>query len=203
MPITLSSQGPFYRYVGDEWVTVAVTYDDDGNRVTPTVGASVLLPDDTSSVVTPTEDGTGVWVCRHTLTVPGWHHLRFVASGTVVGVEIAQTNVESVPTSVDDGWPDTSACLAYLGETSASDAEILDALTAETAAQRARCRIPPAYPADLRQALLRRVARNLAARAVPVASFTSFEGGGTSARVPRTDAEISRLEGPYLRRTVG
>jgi len=99
--------------------------------------------------------------------------------------------------------PDLDAVTAYLGETSAADEDIQDALDAETAAQAARCRIPQVYPADLAQALKRRVARNLAARSVPVATFTSFEGGGTSARVPTVDAEIARLEAPYRRRTVG
>ena len=65
------------------------------------------------------------------------------------------------------------------------------------------CRIPAAYPADLGEALCRRVARNLAARSVPVASFSAFEGGGTVTRVPQRDAEVARLEGPYRRLVVG
>lgn len=63
--------------------------------------------------------------------------------------------------------------------------------------------MPAAYPADLREALLRRVARNLAARAVPVASFTAFDGGATSTRVPGRDPEVRRLEAPHLRLSVG
>ncbi|MBI4941860.1 MAG: hypothetical protein HY830_14040 [Actinobacteria bacterium] len=91
---------------------------------------------------------------------------------------------------------------AYLGDVSWTGPEIQQALDAERAAQRRRCRVDD-YGHDLREALCRRVARNLAARAVPVASFTSFEGGATSTRVPTKDPEISRLEGPYLRMVVG
>jgi acyl-CoA reductase-like NAD-dependent aldehyde dehydrogenase len=90
----------------------------------------------------------------------------------------------------------------YLVDTSATPEEIVDALAAERAAQAARCRVEP-FTQDLRQALLRRVARNLAARRVPVASMTSFDGGQTSTRVPRVDPEVSRLEAPYRRMTVG
>ena len=90
----------------------------------------------------------------------------------------------------------------YLGEHSWPYNNVVDALAAEVAAQAARCRVDP-YTDDLREACLRRVARNLAARSVPVATFTSFEGGGTSARVPSTDPEVSRLEGPYRRMVVG
>lgn len=89
----------------------------------------------------------------------------------------------------------------YLGDTSVSEDGLRDALAAERAAQAARCRVEP-YTADLRQALLRRVARNLAARSVPVASFTSFDGGATSTRVPGRDPEVSRLEGPHRRRPI-
>ena len=91
----------------------------------------------------------------------------------------------------------------YLGETSYGLSDIVGALVAEQAAQAARCKLPTVYPDDLREALLRRVARNLAARSIPVATFTSFEGGGTSSRVPTVDPEILRLEAPYRRLTVG
>lgn len=93
---------------------------------------------------------------------------------------------------------------SYLGsDHSWTDAEINDALTAETAAQARRCKVPDPYPSDLGQALKRRCARNLAARNVPVVQFTSFEGGGSTARVPKLDAEIARFEGPFAKRKVG
>lgn len=99
--------------------------------------------------------------------------------------------------------PDLAALQDYLGDTSCTDDEILDARAAELAAQARRCRVPADMPADLAQALKRRVARNLAARGVPVASFTSFEGGSTVVQVPRYDAEVARLEAPWRKRVTG
>ena len=90
----------------------------------------------------------------------------------------------------------------YLGATSATDPELTTALHAERAAQAQRCRIDP-YTHELREAVMRRVARNLAARSVPVATWTSFEGGATGTRVPNTDAEIRRLEAPYRKLVIG
>ena len=103
----------------------------------------------------------------------------------------------TLPTTDDLSGPG-----GYL-KTSASLTELEGALAAETAAQAARCRVTP-YTDDLREALMRRVARNLAARAIPVATWTSFEGGGgASTRVPTSDPEIARLEAPYRRLVVG
>lgn len=101
--------------------------------------------------------------------------------------------------------PTASELLGYLGldETSADLTTLGAVLVAEAAAQARRCTIPDPYPDDLREALLRRCARNLAARAVPIATFNSFEGGGQSARVPTKDAEIARLEAPFLTLMVG
>lgn len=49
------------------------------------------------------------------------------------------------------------------------------------------------YPDDLRQALYRRVARQVAARAVPL-GLVDTGGEYTPARVPTWDAEVTRLE---------
>ena len=101
------------------------------------------------------------------------------------------------------GTPDADDAAAYLGETSWATEDIAAALAAEAAAQARSCRLPVPLPADLREALLRRVARNLAARAVPVATFTTFEGGASTTRVPMSDPEVRRLEGPWRRTVVG
>lgn len=98
--------------------------------------------------------------------------------------------------------PDLAAVKAYLGvDHTWSDADIADALAAETAAQSRRCLVTP-YEVDLGQALKRRVARNLAARAVQVTTYTSFEGGASTQRVPTRDPEINRLEGPFIKAVV-
>jgi hypothetical protein len=187
--------------VGDEWLIVVATSDDDGLPQTATVVAAITTPSGVTSTPTVTEDDTdATYTARFTVTEAGRHLAVASASGDVVGV-VPFTMWAADPAV--SAFPDVDAVTLYLGDTSWSQAEISSALTAEAAAQRARCRIPAAYPADLAEALKRRVARNLAARAVPVATFTSFDGQATSQRVPMLDAEILRLEAPYRRRTVG
>lgn len=101
------------------------------------------------------------------------------------------------------GMPDLDAAAGYLGETSATDDEITDALDAEAAAQRGQCRVPAAYPADLRQALLRRVARNLAMRGIPLAVLQGDAEGGDSTVLPGRDPEVQRFEKPWRKLVMG
>ena len=104
----------------------------------------------------------------------------------------------------------------YLGsDHSWSDAEIASAYAAEVAAQATRVRlpadvvvdevpVPQPYPADLAEALCRRVAHNLALRALPLAIQTSITDVGASAiRLQGSDPEVVRLERPYRRMAVG
>jgi len=128
---------------------------------------------------------------------------RYIALAVFTGVN-AGTAVDVFDVQVvTNGIVDLTAVKDYLGtDISWSDAAIQSALDAERAAQAKVCRIDD-YGVDMREALCRRVARNLAARAVPVAQHTSFEGGGTVSRVPRTDPEIARLEAPNRRQVVG
>jgi hypothetical protein len=189
--------------VGDEWLIVVATLDDDGLSQTATVVVSVTTPSGVTSTPTVDEDDTdATYTARFTTTEAGRHLAVATASGDVVGV-VPFTAWATDPADASSLFPDVAAVALYLGDTSWSSTEIGTALDAEAAAQRARCRIPAVYPADLAEALKRRVARNLAARAIPVATFTSFDGQATSSRVPMLDAEIVRFEAPYRRRKVG
>lgn len=96
-----------------------------------------------------------------------------------------------------------SEAKAYLDNPSYTDDEVQFALDAETAAQRRACVIPETVPADLKNALLRRVQRNLAVKPVTLVTYNSFEGGSTSQRIPSVDVEIRRLEAPYRRLVMG
>lgn len=99
----------------------------------------------------------------------------------------------------------------YLGnEHDAGD--VSAALAAEKAAQAARCRIPAeaadsdagTWPADLLEALCRRVARNLTARGNPLGFIPTLDdttSGG--AFFGSNDPEIRRLEAPHRRLAVG
>lgn len=106
--------------------------------------------------------------------------------------------------------PNLAAVKAYLGDDAPSydDSAIQEALTAETAAQADVCRIPgavgDAYPAALDEALCRRVAHNLAVRAVPLGVEARItDVGAAITRVGGSDAEVRRLEGPYQKLLMG
>jgi hypothetical protein len=101
--------------------------------------------------------------------------------------------------------PTTGDVETYLGDTSYTTEELGLALAAEKAAQAARCRVPAddaAWPADLVEALCRRVARNLALRGIPLAVLQGDAEVG-SLIPPGRDPEVRRLEGPHRRITVG
>lgn len=182
--------------VGDVWVfslpapegsTLAVTVlDPTGDSTTPTpvvedgeatISVSLLEAGRYLAVVTVTTDGVpDVTPFTAWAEEPGGH----------------------VPT-----MEDVREYLDGTGGTSAEDQTIQAALDAERAAQARICNIPDTYPADLAEALCRRVARNLAARAMPIAQITSFDSGQMVNRVPRTDPEVIRLEGPFLKVVIG
>lgn len=95
----------------------------------------------------------------------------------------------------------------YLGDSSTyTDAEIQSALDAETLAQSRVVRLPvdadpedpSPYPADLAEALLRRVHHNLVLRGLPLGIQASIaESAVQTNRVGGTDAEVARLERPF------
>lgn len=107
-------------------------------------------------------------------------------------------------------YPTLPEVKVYLGAAAQTytDAAITAALTAETAAQAAVCRIPAAagdppevtLPDDLEEALMRRVARNLAMRRLPLGVQTS-----ETATTPlgTNDPEVRRLERPHRKVRVG
>lgn len=108
--------------------------------------------------------------------------------------------------------PTVEVVTAYLDSigTDTSDTEQLDqAYAAEVAAQRRVVRFPidadpeaPAdYPADLAEALCRRVARNLWMRGVP----SGLQSGGEGSFTVRVgaDPEVRRLEAPWRKLVSG
>lgn len=142
----------------------------------------------------------GVFDADYVTVITGPHAAVFATTGvlanTVVNLFVVTGDIYSMATIT------ATQIRTYLGGSSESDVVLLEALAAERVDQANKCRIDN-YTESLREALLRRVARNLAARRVPVATFTSFDGGATSTRVPQVDPEIKRLEGPYRRTPVG
>lgn len=109
-----------------------------------------------------------------------------------------------IPAGDQSQAPTLATLTAYLREGAASwdDADLQEALDAEAAAQRAVCVMPDVYPADLREALHRRAARNLALRSLPLAVHQGDSEAG-SMLLPGRDPQVRRLEAPHLRRTLG
>lgn len=113
--------------------------------------------------------------------------------------------------------PDATAVSDYLTELGLSDrwtpTQVAEALAAETAAQARRCRILPLdvegepvepYIADLAEALKRRVAHNLALRALPLGVKAGVGDAGVAVfKVGGLDAEVRRLEAPYRKLVMG
>lgn len=127
-----------------------------------------------------------------------------VPSASPGGVLDLATVVPVVAAQIDPSVTVQDA-IDYLREGGASwlAADIQDALDAETAAQRTKCRIPDPMPADLAQALKRRVQRNLAMRQLPLAVLQGDAEGGSTRILPSNDPEVRRLEAPYRRLKVG
>ncbi|GIF71905.1 hypothetical protein [Asanoa siamensis] len=99
--------------------------------------------------------------------------------------------------------PTATDCAAYLGETSWTEEEIQGALDAELAAQAKVCRVPVDMPADLAEAVKRRVARNLALRPLPLAVLQGDAQGGSDTVLPGRDPEVRRLEAPHRKLVIG
>lgn len=104
--------------------------------------------------------------------------------------------------------PDTAAVTVYLAVqgNQSTEGEVAAALAAEKAAQAKTCRVPDDdadWPADLSEALYRRVAHNLALRALPLGVSAPITEGGPAAKVGGTDAEVRRLEAPYRKLPLG
>jgi hypothetical protein len=201
MPATLFTYSD-HADVGDTWRGWLLVTDHDGvaSSADSVTLSAVLKPDGTPTAGTATEQDTaGLYLLEGTIGAAGTYLCTVTVTDADFGNDVITFSVIS-RSATGALPPDLSAVTAYLGEDcSYTSEEISDALDAETAAQAARCIIPVDYPHDLGQALKRRVARNLAARSVPVAQFTSYEGGATATRVTRYDAEVTRLEAPYLR----
>ena len=167
-----------------------------GELTNPTT-ATLSIRRDGAPVAAPamTNTTTGVYTVDYLNPDAGVYEAVFTTTGTLAGV-------------LTDGWVIEPADLAvvtlaqlraYLGTTSATDADILDALAVERSDQARTCNID-AYTAGLRGALMRRVARNLAGRRLPTAQVNSFgqSGSGAGNRLASDlSAEIDRLERPY------
>jgi hypothetical protein len=192
--VTVVSGAGVSLSVGQVWeLVIAVT--DPG--VTPTVAVTGPAGGDPDEVVVEPYGWIG-YVAAYVPVVAGLH-VALISAGAL-GAVAAAANVIAIADATTR--PDRTALDNYLGEHSATDGELDDALAAETQAQWDTCRVPAAYPYSLRQALLRRCARNLALRGLPLAVLRG-DGESGDTVLPGSDPEVRRLEKPWRKLKVG
>ena len=186
------------RDVGDRWLLGFEVRDDAGVLVDATIVVTVTRPDGSTSTPAAVLETTGIYTATYDLAAAGRHTAKVVASVGAVGV--TGFAVDALPMVA--ARPDLTAVKAYLRDKVKgwSDAEVQGALDAETANQAKKCRIPATYPADLAEALKRRVACNLARRGLPLGAQTSEVGPVFFARL---DGEVRRFEAGYPKLRVG
>lgn len=184
--------------IGAAWVLrVLATDTDSGVPTAPTLTGSVTLPDGTTAaVVFDSTPVSGVFRALVGIEDAGRHLARVTD-----GVDVVDFVAQGTEVVAESGMPQPDDLDGYLDEHSWTDDALEDVLTQEAAAQRRVCRVPAAYPADLRGALLRRCQRALAMRAVSLGMLQSEEAGPSV--VPGNDPEVRRLERPWRRVGVG
>ena len=186
--------------VGGAWVLDVSTTDENGDHTSAVVPV-VSVTDPAGAITTPAPVAgvTGFYTITVTPVLPG----RYVAHLSTPDDALDAATYVLGPTTAA-GMPNVSDVAAYLGQYAGSwsTVDMQDALDAERGAQRDRCGERPHYPPQLRQALLRRVQRNLAMRRAPLA-VTAGDADGSVTILPGKDPEVRRLEGPYRRLVIG
>lgn len=201
MTVTAASCDQVLLLVGDIWVLRVVVTNVDGARVDQEPVFTVTPPSGAPVTPTPERRVLGDYRATYAVALTGRH----VATAVTVdyGSAVFAAYVQGVTTAA--GMPTVDDVAAYMGAASASwtAAQLQGALDAEAAAQRAICLVGAVYPADLREALLRRVQRNLAMRQLPLAVLQGDAETGSNTVLPGRDPEVRRLEAPYRRLVVG
>lgn len=204
MPVKVLSAVTGVADIGDTWRMVVLVFDKDGVAAAPdSIAGTVTKPDTSTASATVTAETTsGLYTVTYSLAATGRHTAAVTVTDADFGNDVIDFAVEAISGAVD--LPSLDDVTAYLGAAAdqwTSD-DLQAALDAETAAQRSTCRIPSAYPADLGQALLRRVQRNLALRQLPLAVLQG-DGESGSLVLNGRDPEVRRLEAPWRRLVVG
>lgn len=207
MPVRVVSGASANLPVGGVWEMTFYVVDSRGVAVDDEPVVTATAPGGGDVAVTTEAVAAGFYRSQAVTVAAGRHTARALTvdngAADLTAWATSITPAVAMPELVDlVGDRDTD--LGYLGVNSFTDEEVEDALTAEAADQRGCCRVPAAYPDDLRQALLRRVAVNLAKRQLPLGVVQGdAEAGGSSLYVPRQDAEVRRFERKYPRLVVG
>lgn len=191
------------RTVGDVWDLLVDVRDTDDELVDAVPVVTVTLPNGTTASPTPEAVTTGVYRVEYTLAATG----RYVATVAATGYGLADFAAYVTGVTPAAGMPTVQGYRTdYAQDNGGSwtDEQIQDALDAEAAAQRKVCRVGAVYPADLQEALYRRVQCNLARRKLPLAVVQGdAEAGSSSVMPPGRDPEVRRLEAPHRKLVMG
>jgi hypothetical protein len=201
MTVTVISADSAEVSVGGLWEVAVTVRDPDGALTSTVPDLTVTPPDGTPDApVAMTQVAAGVFRTLVTIDAAGRWVARADADGAVA--DVAAWAASPTPGTGMVVLADLTGAGGYLRNTSFTDAEVQDALDAEAQAQRDCCTIPAVYPASLREALLRRVQRNLAMRSLPLAYQQGDAEGGDTV-LPGWDIEIKRYERRYPKVTIG
>lgn len=188
--------------LGAVWQMVVRVDDAYGQLAADTLTVTVTPPDGVPVLATVEQASRGLHLASYVTADAGVHVA--LAETLTHGSTAFSANVTPVTPASDR--PDRAALAGYLssiGTLSWSDSELDDVLAAETSAQWDVCAVPAAYPFSLREALLRRCARNLALRALPLAVLRGDADGGDNTVLPANDPEVRRLERPWRKLRIG
>lgn len=175
----------------DRWIIEFVVLDDDGELVTDVDDWTVSLYGPSSSATLSDPELIDNTYYRIVQTLDEGGNWGIAVESVAYGaMSFAAYLVYQIY-----GPPQLSDVRAYIG-TNIPDAQVQDALDAEIAAQQKACRVPAPFPNDLRQALLRRTARNLALRKLPL-QIDPAEPIDITNLIPALDKEVRRFEAPY------
>lgn len=188
--------------LGSQWLLIVETRDSSGyvtSAVTPT--ALVTLPNGTTAAPTFTlwAPSPGSWIATYA-TVAAGRHLAHIS--TPEDAVDAAAYVAAPATSADLPTVDDVARYLRAAASSWTTQDLQEELDGEMSAQRAKCGVRAVYPPDLRTALLRRVQRALALRALPLATAQGDADGG-SMLLPGQDPLVRAREAPYRRLVTG
>jgi hypothetical protein len=207
MPVTPLSATVADLSVGGAWLLNVLVTDSACDPVDQAPVVTVTLPAGTTATPDVETVATGVYRTVYYPAGAGRHIASAVTAGygavDFAAYVAAPVTAAGMPT-VDDllGDPEDPEDDGYLGPSSYTVGEVEAALDAEAAAQRRACAVPAAYPDDLREALMRRVARNLSMRRIPLA-LVRGDGEAGDTVLYGSDPEIRRLERGYPRLPVG
>lgn len=183
--------------VGGAWTPGFVATDESGDlstAVTPTV--VVKRPDGSTVTPAPALDPDRNWYVLYTLDAPGRYTMHVSTPEDALDFAV-YAYAPGTPPTVDE-------VRAYLGGRASgwSAVQVDGAFRAELGAQRDKCGEVPEYPDQLREALYRRVSRNLAMRNLPLAVAVGDADAGPTV-LPGNDPEVRRLEAPWRKLVIG